>query len=441
MTIGEDIVKWAATRPIWQQRVLQILAEGRSVTDAEVAALVDELLETPDDEGHPTPLDLAMPPADDAQISLVAVRDCKGVNALVDGEDLAFAKTGLNIIYGDNGSGKSGYARLIKGMVGARHPTEILADVFEESPASPSALLCYAEDDKEEQQKHPGPPSASVKKMSFYDEHCGDVYLNTKSVLTYRPSALVVLEGLIMVCDRMRDELQSRLSENLRTALNLGLPPDTTAGQFLESLTAQTTDAQIVAATKADTDAATKRAAAASEVARLETSDSTREKTRLQGLASAANSLTKHLQNIASELDTGALANAAQELQVARTARQAAEIAATDAFNEALPVGGETWRALWLAARSYSVAEAYHDQDFPVTHDGAYCPLCQQPLSDQAADRLRRFNRFVTDTTQAEAVRAEAVVAARTSLPLSRDRSRHGVQMHGSACPVRETWA
>jgi len=27
------------------------------------------------------------------------------------------------------------------------------------------------------------------------------------------------------------------------------------------------------------------------------------------------------------------------------------------------------------------------------------------------------------------------------SLPLSRDRWRHGVQMHGSACPVRETWA
>ena len=161
--------RWA---PLWQQRILKTLAAGSPIAQSEISQLVEDLL-AEQAKGKATPLDLAMPPSDDTQVTLLRLRECKAVNPLVDGQLLEFHPVGLNIIYGDNGSGKSGYARLIKDMVGARHPAEILADVFEESPMTPSAVLCYAEDGTEEEQKFPGPPSANVKKMAFYDEHCG----------------------------------------------------------------------------------------------------------------------------------------------------------------------------------------------------------------------------------------------------------------------------
>ena len=61
----------------------------------------------------------------------------------------------------------------------------------------------------------------------------------------------------------------------------------------------------------------------------------------------------------------------------------------------------------------------------------------------------RSVHRFLRQHTATGAVRfthlypdpATDQVGVGASLPLSRDRSRHGVQMHGSACPVRETWA
>ncbi len=127
MTVGEDIVRWAAGRPLWQQRVLKTLAEGASIPVSEISVLADELV-SEQGKGAVAPLDLAMSSSDDSQVTLVAVRGCKGVNALVDEQLLDFSPVGLNIIYGDNGSGKSGYARLIKDMVGARHPAEILAE-------------------------------------------------------------------------------------------------------------------------------------------------------------------------------------------------------------------------------------------------------------------------------------------------------------------------
>lgn len=414
MTIGEDIVKWAATRPIWQQRILQLLAAGHAIAETELAALIDELIDPQPEDADVEPLDLAMPSADEDQVRLIAVRDCKGVNALADGEELTFHTSGLTVVYGDNGSGKSGYARLIKDMVGARHPAEVLPDVFEDAPPEPAARLTFMVGADEEDQKYPGAPAPSIKKISFYDEHCGDAYIEQRSVVTYRPSALVLLDGLITVCDRLRNAISTMLVENDRGRVDLNIAAETEAGMFLAGITASTTQAAIDAATTLDPAAATERADAAAVVARLETSDATKERARIQARAAALRGMVVHLQSMSKDLDKEALATAAKELEHAATMRAAAQTAASADFSHELPgVGSETWRALWLAARDYSAYEAYHEQPFPVVHNKARCVLCQQTLGADAIDRLSRFEQYMTDTTEREASSAESVVAQR----------------------------
>lgn len=112
------------------------------------------------------------------------------MNALVQGQSLVFEPAGLTVVYGDNGSGKSGYARLIKNMVKARHSASVLPDVFMARPQSPTAELIYTVAGKEHTQKYPDAATPEMLKMSFHDEHCGDEYLSTRSTVTYRPSAL-----------------------------------------------------------------------------------------------------------------------------------------------------------------------------------------------------------------------------------------------------------
>jgi len=58
--------------------------------------------------------------ASSVQIKLIAMRDLRNVNATASGQRLSFSPQGLTLIYGDNGSGKSGYSRVLKRACRAR---------------------------------------------------------------------------------------------------------------------------------------------------------------------------------------------------------------------------------------------------------------------------------------------------------------------------------
>jgi hypothetical protein len=394
----------------WQQEILQVLADGSPITETELARAIDSLLD-PTATGAAKPLNLALASTDDVTVTLAALRGCKGVNALTEDQELDFGTSGLTVIYGDNGSGKSGYARLIKEAVGARHPAQILPDVFQDRASDPCALMHYTADHDPRAHKVPGPADPLIRQMHFYDEHCGDAYLARKSVISYRPSALVLLDGLIEVCDRLRNALADRLRDNHLRALGLDLPSGTVAAAFAASVTADTSEAALDSATTLDPEATEKMAAAMGEVARLEASSASAERARLTGLAQASAALSYLLAAAGEQLGVGSLERAHEQLQRAQALREAALVAATADFNDELPgVGSETWRALWQAARNYSAAEAYHGEDFPVTHDSARCPLCQQKLSPDARSRLDRFDKYMRDTTERDASAAEDAV-------------------------------
>jgi energy-coupling factor transporter ATP-binding protein EcfA2 len=410
MTIETDIVAWALERPAWQQKVLVRLADGQDVDNTAIGELADELL--PPDSNDPSRDAKGISLKSDAvqQVQIVQIANTVGVNALLEGQRLAIASTGLTVIYGDNGSGKSGYARIIKSLVSARHATSVLPNVFEDKPEEPSADLVYTVGGVSQTQKFPGAPTPELLKVTFYDEHCGDEYVTKQSTISYRPSALTLLDGLIAVCDRVQGALKERLRTNQLGALNLDIPPQTVAGAFVVGLTASTTDDQIDQATQLAEGITDELAALLTEEARLTSSDAVKEQARLNGLSARLNELAVKLDAATTAVSPAKVQELSAAQQRARALRAAASIAAGRSFDgEPLTgVGSETWRALWEAAKQYSLAEAYHDHPFPVTDEEARCVFCQQPLSDDARSRLNRFEQFMGDTTERDATQAEA---------------------------------
>lgn len=409
MSIEDEIVNWALGRPAWQQEVLVALAEGNAFDASEISTLADEVLDpaksTPNKEAKKISLKSSAP----QQVQLFELSDTKGVNALADGQTLSIAPTGITVIYGDNGSGKSGYARLIKSLVKARRDAQILPDVFDDAAPAPSADLKFTIAGTDHTLKYPAQPTFETLKMSFYDEHCGDEYLNKQSIISYRPSALTLLDGLIQVCDLISTELKSRQQSNSAKELTLNLPPQTTAGAFAISLSAQTTDDQIDAAVRLPAGTNQLLATTLQEEARLLGSDPSKEQVRLSGAAEDLDKLRAHLKLILDSLGDTALAKVLVLRQKSRVSREAANVAAKTSFDsEPLAgVGASTWRTLWEAARSYSTTYPYHQHEFPYTGEDAYCVLCQQPLNEDAKDRLRRFDSYMQDTTERDAAIAE----------------------------------
>lgn len=411
MALEDDLAAWVADRPDWQKDVVSRFCRNEALSDDDIASVADRLVS----EAYPTAAPIGpqdVPGATDCgePVTLDGVSEVAGINALLPDQRLTFGDTGLTIVYGDNASGKSGFARLIRQAVTARVKTDLLGDVFASTHDDQMALFEYTVGDRPQTWRLGDVSRQELSRIRFYDEECGDAYVTTASEIAYRPSALTLLDRLSAACERLQQELGNRLTDNKqqRPAMPL-LAEDTRARAFLDALNARTTQEQIDAATALMTDHDAVLAAKLQEAARLQGSDPHREKIRLEQLAAQWDSVKSQVEILARAVNAEAISKLASEKARCISLREAARIASQNTFDaEPLDgVGSETWRALWDAARSYSTTTAYHDHEFPFVGEGAVCVLCQQPLSTEGGGRLTRFEAFVTDTTSRDADSAE----------------------------------
>lgn len=197
MPLEEQIVEWATTRPVWQRSVLRRLATGQTFSSADYDRLIDAVLSFNHTSDSSFGLEhLPQTKAGDEPVTLLSIEQIEHVNALTPDKPLTFSDKGLTIIYGDNGSGKSGYARLLKRIARSRHREEqILSDVFKDNAlAKPTATLAIKIGNAPTTIKWPDSSHQELKRMLFFDDDCGKAYVATESDFPYRPSALFVLE-------------------------------------------------------------------------------------------------------------------------------------------------------------------------------------------------------------------------------------------------------
>lgn len=67
----------------------------------------------------------------------------EGVNALKSGTELNFCEEGITLVYGQNGSGKSGYFRVLEHLAGGILAQPVLRNIYEEHAAAPSCKIDY----------------------------------------------------------------------------------------------------------------------------------------------------------------------------------------------------------------------------------------------------------------------------------------------------------
>ncbi len=423
-SIEQDIVDWAKTRPVWQQNLIAKIARGEKIDDSLISAtaqgIVDDSIGI---QGAPfTIADVPSASGTGTQVQISSVGQLAGINALSPDQTLTFGAAGLTAIYGDNGSGKSGYARLAKELVGARHHEVILPDAYASTATSQSATIAYSVDGVDLAGVWPALSDPDLRRVHYYDEACGDDYLVTETELSYRPSVLKIFDKLIELTDRIRGEVDGLIAANTETrptlpALTLG----TAAQVFLAGLSAKTKPQEVESITKLDADADAQHGELLREEARLKTTDPSKEKQRLTIAAANLNALGDHFDTIEELLSVLGAKKVEKQQKSAKELRAAATAASATSFSEEplKGVGSEAWIALWEAASRFSTEEAYPDKEYPAVDVTDHCVLCQQPLDADGRDRLVRFHQFVHNDIEKQAKDSEAVF--RDSLVTLRD--------------------
>lgn len=424
MAIEEELAAWAQTRPEWQRGVLVRLCRSEQFDDPAIEAIADALVSgSASTTATISASDIPGSAISPEPIRLQMLRDLHGVNALAGNQCLSFAAAGLTVIYGDNASGKSGYARILSNAVAARVCADVLGNVFATGAVSDMTAIIeftVGGGTPAVEWKWPGENSPELAQVHYYDEACGNAYLSTSSEISYRPSALGLMDQLITVCDAVRSALDECLRVNFAAKPDLpGLPADTRAAKFLATLTATTQQGAVDAAIALPENSGSLLGALLQEEARLKASDPTKERSRLIEMSSSLIMVTNLCEGLASALSLTAIVELRDKRTKASQLRAAATMASSKDFDvePVKGVGSATWRALWQAARVFSETEAYHDHDFPATDDGGRCVLCQQILLEGGAQRLQRFHAFMIDTTERDAVTAEeGLGSSRSSL-------------------------
>lgn len=424
----DDIVEWSKKLSSWKQDALRRLAISNELTEADISELLAQVkaaagFQLPAEPPKPVPFTKShFGGGSHEPIILKAIVNVKNVNRLVPQASLGFCPKALTIVYGRNGSGKSGFVRILRTACRTRveNPSKlkVLADVYGGTTGPQSADIVI--DAGEGDTAIPWTPgtiaSPQLMQVSVFDTASAQLYVDGGNQIRFLPFGLALPHRLNAVCIRLKDILDAERATAVGNKISLteiAFAPqrETAAQHFNKALSGSTTDAQIEAATVFGV-------ADKERLDHISTSLSA-------GVAAAAdvNVLCKWIDSLALECEsvTSTLSDVALEhLSMLRAAsvaaRQAATIAAGELFTDEplAGVGSETWRTLWAAARDYSIAEAYPDQVFPVLEadDGAAaCVLCQQPLLPDGTSRMKRFQRFMDDTLDAAARTAERAVA------------------------------
>ena len=258
MSILQEILAWTQGLPAWQSDAVARLLAKQTLTmddNEDLFALLKLAHGIPDPKGRqPKPLTADQIPAPVAvatHIELVAMKNMRNVNAIAENQRLPFNATGMTVIYGDNGSGKSGYSRVLKRACRARDRTEAIhpnAHLPAGQAGVPEATFEILVDGvaKDVQWTHGKVAPPELSSLAVFDTRCARAYLDSEDDFSYVPYGLDVFEALAKVCKQLKAMVEA---EQMQSAADLTafspLQGDTLVGKLISSLSAKTTQAQI----------------------------------------------------------------------------------------------------------------------------------------------------------------------------------------------------
>jgi energy-coupling factor transporter ATP-binding protein EcfA2 len=409
-----SILVWAADVPSWQRDALRRLATDGSVDAADLDQLTSickgEMAAIPLDQIH-----LRDPNRDHGEVYLRQMHSVRHVNALAPDQRLTLHRVGLTVIYGDNGSGKSGYARILKKACRARKSgrgEDILPDIYETQPGLPSATIEYSINGQNRvcAWQLGQPADTALSAVSVFDSRSANIHVDETNDVAYTPFPLKLLSALAQLCKSIKDKLAAEISQlHAQTPESIKTPACSSTsevGQLLARLTANTNPATVE-------ELSTFTQAERGRLAQLTVDlagDPTRASRQLVALKAKVEGHIAQLGGLTLAISDESVTDLRRLATDSEAARRAAQATSGALFSDEplTDIGTDAWQSLWESARAYSVTAAYPERDFPVTDPGSACVLCQQELSPQAADRMNRFEAFVRDDSQQRSDKARA---------------------------------
>lgn len=346
-------------------------------------------------------------------LKIQSISDLIGVNALAPNTPLEFSKDGLSIIYGNNGSGKSGYVRILKHACGAKVSEIPLSNVFNRIENQEQQCTINVFRNNQEHCLTWGIDKENMEELcgiDIYDDKCGQIYLNEENEISYEPNLLHFLTKLIGAYEKVASELKAKKNQAISKLPDL--PQEFGKSKLgiwysnlSDSVTQQTVNDNCEWTSLHEQKLQNMQK-------RLVEEDPEKQAEILKKRKAYVSQIKSQIEEINTKLSDHNCSILFEAKQNREIKQQVAQAAAETVFSETkLPgIGSKVWKELWEHARTYSEKYAFTGQAFPVADSEARCVLCHQPLSEEAKKLLISFEDYVQGKSEQEAKEAEKKV-------------------------------
>lgn len=412
----KNVIDWvnADGKPLWWRAAVKDILDNGTLTEQHKNELLElaktEHLVNPPDALFTTktaPVSDVGYSVESEPVRLLGISNTSNVASLVQNQNLAFdAQANLIVVYGNNGSGKSSYAKVLKNACLTRGDApEVIANVYENTKGIPSSEINI--------QVSNNPPKADVwvknqasspelKSIRVFDSNSANHYLAKKGNVEYKPAALKVLDELILVCNHVTEGSNTSIQALGQQAAFPQLPIGSPSAIFLQKINKNTTNKELEqnCASQVEVDSLTQLR---KELAELQGSSPEDLRKKFKEQYQRLDPLINHFDGLLKSLNDEAVLTISKLFDTYKTTETAAE-ASRKAALDGLPVdgiGSQVWKLMWQHVEEF-IKQNGQGHSFPPVA-GENCPTCLQPITEPAAKQLQKFNDYLKDKTQSEA--------------------------------------
>ncbi|CAN5476755.1 hypothetical protein BH10ACI1_BH10ACI1_26040 [soil metagenome] len=405
------LYEWASNLPFWEQLALEQIIAGKDFTDIDYERLIQYLLEDKnlsDKKSDPRPelklLQNKTAKADEktSVVKLVSISDLRNVNALALNQMLTFGDE-ITTIFGANGSGKSGYARVIGCAGFTRGDREIIPNAFE--PTEPDQIqeatihLKIGNELKTINYKI-GETCSDLTSFYVFDSTSVVAHLTKSNKISFSPAGLSFLTRLSQV----HDECSRRLAEQMSVLLKPHNFNELFFGDSEIKLQVANLSDKIDLKTLRQWTIFTSNEERRfleleTEIARLKADVINDKIKEIKQTVKDLETLIRQLAVVESEL-SGEIADKFKSLILnLKEQKKAAENASIGKFksDDFSQVGSQVWLKFIESAKKLSELEGKPVEN---TNSKQKCLLCRQTLSSEAENLLDSLWKFLEDESQ-----------------------------------------
>lgn len=405
------LARWANRGDEWVRYLVgQVLSTGRPVSEADIdyAYQLFRQSKALDQRTLPPQPELAVEPAEaevESSLSIAKLSGVQGVNALTTGAVIE-PHEGLTILYGENGTGKTGYSRIFKYLAGSRTADRILGDIGAEEELPIQATIDYSLDGDQQQLLWNGEASRSpFTRMSIFDSPAVTFHVDDDLEYVYVPSVLSLFNHVTAAIRAVQQRIEDERKELAKAAPSLlaRFPKDDVVHPQIETLGASTDLSALQALAINDPKSDEK-------VAELQTTIGSLQSNTLAGTLTALQRRRRVLTQ-AEVIRAGLEAFDVQkynetldritQLKADRDSFRTTFFAAADLPSEP----DDTWEAFVASGATYQehlVAQG--------SHDDSRCLYCRQPLEGAAQELITRYSDYLLDKIGQDLAQAEGAL-------------------------------